>query len=166
MTLDNSIWKDLKAGYKTVYDASIPLKQLEKAVGSDEIKIILDELWNELHHQGDVGIASYLALPQIVRIAREKKIFDWNVLGLCAVIEQQRHLGKNPSLPVEFLSYYQQGLKDLYDYVISRLYDELDGYTYTTSLSALVTCKGNVKLGKAILVLASEGILDEFLSEY
>ena len=101
--MDNKLWKELQGGYKIDYDASIPLRQLEEAKDEEEVKKIYDELWNELHHQGDVGLASYLALPQLVRIAKAKGLFDSNVLGLCSVIEQQRHLGHNPPLPQEYM---------------------------------------------------------------
>src|SRR5688572_362023 len=102
LQLNDNLWKELKGGYKLRYDVSVPLKQLEKATDNETIAKIFEELWNELHHQGDVGLASYLALPQLVRISREKNLFDWNVLALCATIEQQRHLGKNPEFFIEF----------------------------------------------------------------
>ena len=87
MTLDADVWKKSQGGYKIDYDASVPLRQLEEANDEEEIKRIYDELWNELHHQGDVGLASYLSLPQLVRIGKIKGLFDWNLLGLCCVID-------------------------------------------------------------------------------
>jgi hypothetical protein len=94
ITLEDNLWKELKGGYKTPYDASSALKRLERTSDKQEIDRIFEELWDELHHQGDVELASYLALPQLVRIAKNKNLFDWNVLALSATIEQQRHLGK------------------------------------------------------------------------
>lgn len=44
MTLDDKIWKELKGGYKIIYDASVPLRQLEKTTDKKEIEKILDEL--------------------------------------------------------------------------------------------------------------------------
>ncbi|MBS1507057.1 MAG: hypothetical protein JSS79_10465 [Bacteroidetes bacterium] len=99
ITLDDKLWKELKGGYKVVYDVSVPLRKLERSNDKKEINKIYEELWNELHHQGDVELASYLALPQLVRIAKDKKLFDWNVLAICVTIEQQRHQEKNPPLP-------------------------------------------------------------------
>src|SRR5688500_170347 len=93
MTLNDKLWKELQGGYKTDYDASVPLRQLEETKDEKGIKKVYDELWNELHHQGDVGLASYLALPQLVRIGKSRGLFDWNLLGLCTVIELQRHCG-------------------------------------------------------------------------
>ncbi len=98
MDLTDDIWRTLEGGYKITYDASIRLRELEASNDIEVINEIWDELWDELHHQGDVGLASYLALPQLVRIAKLKGYYNWNVLGLCCVIEQQRHLGQNPIL--------------------------------------------------------------------
>jgi hypothetical protein len=165
MTLDDNIWKELKGGYKIIYDASVPLRQLEKTTDKKEIEKILDELWNELHHQGDVGEASYLAVPQLVRIAKNKGLFDWKLYGLCAVIEQQRHLGKNPSIPIQFIDYYTNGLIELNQFVISNLNMRYDDSDLRVILSTIATCKGQVKLGKAIIEM-SDDVLDEFLEQY
>ena len=81
MNLDHPIWQELQVGYKADYDVSIPLKLLEASSNKGEMEAIFHELWNELHHQGDVGLASYLALPQLARIARQKNLFDWNILA-------------------------------------------------------------------------------------
>lgn len=153
MTLNDNLWKTLQGGYKTTYDVSIPLKRLEITNNKEEIGSILDELWNELHHQGDVGLASYLALPQLVRIAKDKGLFDWNIVGLCTVIEQQRHLGNNSPLPQEYSEYYSNGLKELKEFVVSNINSEMDDTLLLTALSTLATCNGQVKLGKAIMNL-------------
>jgi hypothetical protein len=39
-----------------------------------------DELWEELHHQGDVGEASYASVAHLVRIHRTGVVVDWNTL--------------------------------------------------------------------------------------
>jgi len=165
MTLEDQIWKELEGGYRTEYDASIPLKKLEEATTREQIDEIFEELWNELHHQGDVGLASYLAVPQLVRIAEKKKLFDWNVLGICAVIEQQRHLGSNPTLPKEYKEYYSAGLSRLKQFVIENMSKEMDETTFRMACSALATASGRYKLGKAIMEL-DEDVLDDFLEQF
>ena len=165
MTLDDKIWKELKGGYKITYDVSVPLRQLENTTDKKEIERILDELWNELHHQGDVGLASYLAVPQLVRIAESKGLFDWKVYGLCAVIEQQRQLGTNPPVPTEYNDYYKNGLAELNKFVISNIDRGQDESDLRVILSTIATCKGQAKLGKAIIDM-SDDVLDEFLEQY
>lgn len=166
MELTNNLWKTLEGGYKNPFDASILLQQLEHTNDPETIKKIVNELWNELHHQGDVGLASYLSLPHIVRIGKLKGLYDSNLLGLCCVIEQQRHLGNNPNLPIEFTDYYNKGLTDLEEFVLDNINKKLDNTTYTISLAALATCNGQIELGKAIMELEDNTILEAFLNQF
>ena len=163
MKLTDKRWQELNGGYKIPYDASIPLKQLEETNNLEIKDKIFKELWNELHHQGDVGIASYLAVPQLVRIGIKKKLFDWNLLGICSIIEQQRHLKSNPKLPLEFQDYYNKGLSDLKGFVIKNLNNDLDNTTSLLALSTIATCDGRIKLGEAIMKMEDEDLLSEFL---
>jgi len=165
--LSNKIWQELKGAYRILYDASVPLSKLEHSNDSDLIKKIWNELWDELHHQGDVGIASYLAVPQLIRIGIKKDIFDWNLLALCSVIEQQRHSNNNPNLPLEFQENYHKGLSDLKEYVIKKLLNNnLDRTTFIIALSTIATCDGRTKMGKAIMEMEDEDLLDEFLERF
>jgi hypothetical protein len=166
INLNDKIWKDLKGGYKVPYDVSVPLKILEESNDAKDIKRIWDELWNELHHQGDVGLASYLALPQLTRIGLSKHLIDWNLLGLCCVIEQQRHLTNNPILPKEYHDYYNNGLKELKRLALDCINLDLDDITYIYALSALATSTGRIKLGKAIIELMDNDIINEFLEQF
>jgi len=94
LPLNDPIWKNLKGGYGVPYDASVPLARLER--GDAEV---WEELWQELHHQGDVGDASYAAVPQLVRICGDLSGRDWNLYGLVSTIEVERHRKSNPPLP-------------------------------------------------------------------
>lgn len=165
MTLDDPIWKDLEGGYRTEYDASVPLKRLENSITIEQTQEIFEELWDELHHQGDVGLASYLAVPQLIRIAKKKGLFEWNILGLCALIEQQRHLVNNPALPDQYKQYYTNGLSELRDYISATINKEANETTFRMACSALATCSGRIKLGKAIMEL-DEDVIDEFLEQF
>lgn len=118
MDLDNIIWRKLQGGYKMVYDASRPLKKLKAANRQNEMNAIFDELWENLHHQGDVGTASYLAVSHLVEICIEKKSLDWNFIGLCVLIENNRLQEHNPELPDEFQDIYFEGLSRLENYLL------------------------------------------------
>jgi len=166
MELTNQIWQTLEGGYKIPYDVSIPLLELEQTNNADVIDNILEELWDELHHQGDVGLASYLALPQLVRIGKLKRIFNWKLIGLCLLIEQQRHWENNPIIPTEFQKYYNEGLIELKQFVLNNINRELDSTTYFVALSTLAICDGKIDLAKAISELEDENIMKEFLGNY
>lgn len=78
-------------GYRTVFNPRHLLHNLESNV---QVKEAWHELWGELHHQGDVGDASYAAVPQLVRIHGERKLDDWNTYALVAVIELSSRKGQ------------------------------------------------------------------------
>ena len=165
ITLNDPVWKTLEGGYKIPYDVAVPLKKLEQATDAKIIDTIWAELWDELHHQGDVGLASYLAVPQLARIAAKNNLYHWNVLGLCTVIEQQRHLANNPALPAEYQEYYKAGLEILKQFVIANINQPTDDTTFRTALSTLAVCAGQIKLSKAIAELEDD-VLEEFLEQF
>lgn len=166
MELGNPVWKTLEGGYRTIYDASVPLQLLEMTLNPQEVTKLLDELWENLHHQGDVGTASYLSVPQLARIARKKHLVDYSLLGLCSVIIQQSHSENNPGLPTIFIDYYQQGIDDLKKFVMENINNITDDTTYTIALSTLATCSGKIELGKAIMELCDNDVLNEFLEQF
>ena len=49
--LDDALWKELTGGYKVPLDPRPLLAELEAGHG----ETAWPELWNELHHPGDVG---------------------------------------------------------------------------------------------------------------
>lgn len=77
----------------------------------------------------------------------------------------QRHLGENPSVPPQYLDYYNKGLNDLKAFVVANIDKDLDESTFRIALSALATCDGKIKLGKAILEL-SEDVMNDFLEQF
>ncbi|WP_116545486.1 hypothetical protein [Pontibacter virosus] len=163
--LNDPKWKELKGGYQTPYDASIALSRLEETNSSEEVDDILAELWDELHHQGDVGLASYFAVPHLIRIARDKGIISSNVLGLIAVIEIQRHK-KNPQIPKEYLESYLNSFNEIPELVDSAKSREWDLEFTAAALSALAASKGQIKIAQAVLNFDDEDVLDEFLENY
>lgn len=167
MNLQDPVWQKLNGAYKKPYDVSVPLRKMEQTTDPAELAKIWEELWANLHHQGDVGFASYLALPQLVRITKEKNIIDWNLFGLCSLIEQQRHEKNNPDLPAQFQQYYQDGLTELANLALEVLgTDQEDDTMFVTALSAVATGSGRNRLGKALMQLEDEEVMEEFLEQF
>ena len=92
---DDERWNHLTGGYKTPFD---PRPCLRKIENQQDAVATWRELWEELHHQGDVGDASYAAVPELVRIHRTKNA-DWNLYAMVAIIELARTESKNPEVP-------------------------------------------------------------------
>jgi len=159
-------WKELEGGYKgTLYDASEALRQLEKAYTIEAVNSIYKELWNELHHQGDVGLASYYAVPHLVRIATNNQLVDYNVLALVSLIEIQRHKN-NPSLPRALGPQYHQAILGLEGLAITAMKQDWDLNIATSALAAIALAKNQIKLSNAILNLDDEDVIDAFLEKY
>jgi hypothetical protein len=91
-------WTKLLGGYRMAFDPRSALQNLESNL---RVKEAWHELWEELHHQGDVGEASYAAVPHLVRIYRERSAIDWNTYAIVAVIEL--------ALPVGIILKYRNG---------------------------------------------------------
>ena len=141
LSLTDPIWRELHGGYRIPYDASRALVQME--VGES----VWDELWNELHHQGDVGVASYAAIPQLVRISEERGTSDWNLYALAAAIEIERHRKTNPPLPDWLLSSYKVAWDRLVKLALSDLGGKPDELTLRCALSVIALGRGDLKLG-------------------
>jgi hypothetical protein len=165
MDLDNKIWATLNGGYKIPYNASRPLKKLRDTTRQEDLEVVFTELWDNLHHQGDVGVASYLAVPQLVSICINKKSLDWNFIGLCLSIENCRLEGHNPELPMEYQDDYFQSLNEFERYLLLNFKSITDQTALRLTLALLATVNGQPGLGRAIEIL-DEGSLPEFLQQY
>jgi hypothetical protein len=96
LSLTDKRWTELKGGYRTAFDPRPALHKLESNVHAKEA---WHELWEGLHHQGDVGEASYAAVPHIVGIYRRRQKDRWRTFGLIALIELARGRDTNPKVP-------------------------------------------------------------------
>jgi hypothetical protein len=124
LSLDAKEWAFLEGGYRKPYDASVQLRLLESANKPD--RKILDQFWENLYHQGDVGVASYAAIPQLSRIYQDKKWLDFHLPGLAASIEEARFHEQNPAVPDWLIADYRDSLKGIAHYCLSRIDDQSD----------------------------------------
>jgi hypothetical protein len=72
-----------------------------------------DILWDDLHHQGDIGEASYAVVPYLVEFARNAQVIAWHVFGFTAVVELERTENRNPPVPTEIELAYRAAIKEL-----------------------------------------------------
>lgn len=130
------------------YDASAPLSKLER--GDADPEAVWSELWEELYHQGDIGVASFAAVTHIARITREKGILSFHPFGLVVAIDLARGRGNNPDVPDWLKNDYGQALRDLARYACQHLDTEWDAETLTTILGLIAVVKGNRDLAELI----------------
>jgi hypothetical protein len=114
LKLDDPVWETLLGGYRTPYNASTRLHELESGAG--DVEEIWEEFWNELHHQGDIDMASYAVVPHLARICIARSLLDWNIFALVATIEECRLFGDNPPLPEEFKNDYHSAVRKLAEF--------------------------------------------------
>jgi hypothetical protein len=123
MKLDDPIWSSLNGGYRIPYDPRNALASLER--GTDDDKA-WKELWNELHHQGDVGEASYAAVPHLVRIYIARGVPDWNTYAIAATIDLARRQDHNPKVPEFLLHEYDGAIHELAEYALQEIKEASD----------------------------------------
>src|SRR6266853_2259389 len=110
LDLSDPRWGDLKGGSRLPFDPRPWLTILESGTNPQSA---WTELWENLHHQGDVGEVSYATVPHLVRIYRRLGFFDWNAYAIVAIIELARDNPGNPKLP-DWLEYdYFRAIQEL-----------------------------------------------------
>jgi hypothetical protein len=162
MLLTDSKWPTLNGGYRMPYD---PRPALSKIANRVSVADAWDELWNELHHQGDVGEASYAAVTALVDLHSDDPSPDWNLFALCATIEVERHRQGNPSLPEWLHDDYRTAWQRLGELALNTLRHNIDSETLQSSMTVVAIARGDLKLGAMINWLDSSE-LEEFLEEH
>jgi len=158
LSLTDPRWRTLKGGYRTLYDASGALSRLEQ--GSD----VWEELWDELHHQGDVGEASYAAVSHLVRIWQDAPRRDWNLYGLVGLIEIERHRKSNPPIPDWLSVDYFAAWVDLEKLALRDLAAAAERELIQTALAVIAIARGQLRLG-AFLSWLDESELAELTED-
>jgi hypothetical protein len=151
MELDDDRWSDLKGGYGESYDPRGAIRRLLENDASG-----WDELWQELHHQGDVGEASYAALPALARVHEARGIPDWNTYALAATIEEARQNQKNPPVPGWLLADYQAGLRKLETMGLRELPSATDNELIDSIIAVLALAKGRLTLARMVMPTEDE----------
>jgi hypothetical protein len=139
LSLDDPRWTQMNGGYKVPFDPRSLLKRLET---DHDIDSVWKELWNELHHQGDVGVASFAAVPHIARVYCKRGVTDWNAYAIIAVIELARNKDGNPDVPEWLKDDYFNAISALAEKGISELPHAQAPETCLSILSVIAFEKG------------------------
>ena len=164
ISLDDPFWEQVKCGYGIRYNPVPALRRLEAARTANEESEAFVELWDELHHQGDLGIGSYASVPHIVRIGRVRAPMTPDFFALIAVIEIERHENENPKMPREFADDYAQALSSIPDLIAKASPLKWDESMIGSTCAALAASKGNRLLARAYLEMTEDNAIP-FLRE-
>ena len=158
LNFDDERWNHLMGGYKMPFDPRPSLHKLESQL---DTAATWEELWEELHHQGDVGDASYAAVPELVRIHRNGSAADWNLYAMVAIIELARTQSGNPEVPNWLCEGYFRSIEELAQMGTKDILSATESDTKRAILSVIAIARGLRNHGK-FLVSYSEDELLEF----
>ena len=160
MALD---WSGMLGGYRRPYD---PRPAIARLRNDPTDASAWAELWSALHHQGDVGEASYAAVPLLVDACAAGPR-DWNLFGLIATIEVERHRRANPPLPDALARDYAEALTRARGLALADLADTRDPLVVQTALAIVALADGALELGALFATLDTSEIgevLDRYLA--
>ena len=157
LSFNDERWKHLSGGYRTPFDPRPALQKLDSDVN---VKEAWRELWDELHHQGDIGEVSYAAVPQLVRIHTKRGLDDWNTYALVAVIELARGNGENPEPPKWLEVEYGQAIQDLAKLGSIEILRAKNPEDVRAILSILAIAKGARTHARFLLEYSDDELID------
>jgi hypothetical protein len=157
LSLDDNRWKNLTGGYRTKCDPRPLLAQLQS---EQTRETAWHELWQELHHQGDVGEASYASVPHLVRIHRSDGTVDWNTYAMVAIIELARGKGNNPELPTWLEEDYHRAIRELAEIGAAEIRHADEPDTVRAILSVIAISKGLRTHGRFLVEYSEDELLD------
>jgi hypothetical protein len=117
-------------------------------------------LWQRLYHQGDVGSASFAAVPDLVELLTVLTKPDWNVYALIAAIEETRS-NHAALLPASLAAAYADAWKSVLPIALRDLADASQDELVRSVIAVIAHAKGHHSLG--IIALWTEDEREEML---
>ena len=144
-------WSELEGGYRERYD---PRPALDAAAALHLAG--WDALFENLHHQGDVGTASYAAVPEIVSIISRAEAPEWRGYALLASIEECRLSQHNPPVPDWLAQDYRAAWAAILDPALRDFAKTDDPIAATAILAVLAHARGLTAIGAMCLLTEDE----------
>ncbi len=155
--LDDHRWSNLSGGYRTAFDPRPLLARLET---EHDTAAVWHKLWEELHHQGDVGEASYASVPHLVRIHRTSGIIAWNSYAIVAIIELARKKGNNPEIPKWLEEDYLLAIQELAEISAAEISRTDEPEAVRAILSVIAIAKGLRTYGRFLAWYSENELLE------
>lgn len=157
ISLEDARWSNMTGGYKMPFDPRLLIERLETDTDTTDV---WQELWNELHHQGDVGEASYAAVPFLVESYRKRRGLEWNTYAIVAIIELAREEDDNPEIPQWIAGDFFQAIRSLAEVGISELMQAKDTDNIRAILSVIAISKGLRAHGKFLVNYSEDELIE------
>jgi hypothetical protein len=107
---NTSDWSGLTDANGNSYDPSAALT----AIANGNFAEGYDELWQRVHHQGELGTAAYAVVPELVRLMQSARLPDWRAYALIATIDECRK-SRGPSVPAWLVRTMQRQWSTLFN---------------------------------------------------
>jgi hypothetical protein len=157
LTFDDERWNNLTGGYRTLFDPRPTLRKLES---QQDAATAWEELWEELHHQGDVGPASYATVPELVRIRRSGVVADWNLYAMVAIIELARTESNNPEVPDWVREDYFRSIQELAELGTKDILSAEESEAKRAILGVIAIARGLRTHGKFLVEYSEDELLE------
>jgi hypothetical protein len=157
ISLEDVRWLNMTGGYRSPLDPRPLLKRLET---DSDTTGVWHELWDELHHQGDVGDASFASVPFLVESYRQRGVLDWNTYAIVAIIELARKEGKNPDVPRWIADDYFEAIGKLAAIGTTEVLRAEADEDVRAMLSIIAIAKGLRIHGKLLVNYSEDELLD------
>jgi hypothetical protein len=157
LSFDDNRWNDLTGGYRMKCDPRPLLAQLES---EQTRETAWHELWKELHHQGEVGEASYASVPHLVRIHRKGGTDAWNTYAIVAIIELARGKGTNPEVPRWLEQDYLRAIRELAEIGTTEISRTEEPDAVRAILGVIAIAKGLPMHGRFLVKYSENDLLD------
>lgn len=159
LALDSPRWATLRHTYEEALDIPERLRELEEVAEGRRIPAPpwyefqtepWFSLWSALCHQGDVYSASFAAVPHILRIAARAQRDVWEYFAFVSDVGICRATA-GTQIPDDLGDASRYALNQISNLVYQLSDREWDELLTRSVTAALAVCKGQVRLGKAIL---------------
>lgn len=157
ISFDDPRWDDLEGGYRIEHDPRPALRVLQ--ANRDDADA-WGELWEELHHQGDVGAASYAAVPYIAALQPRVSRDNCQVYSMVALIEGRRGEGENPPVSDWLEPGYGAALADLGAFAAVDVREASDALVKRAALGVFALTSGLRRWGQLISEMSEDEVFE------
>jgi hypothetical protein len=164
LPLDDPRWKSYRGGYNRVELNVVPLiRELQEKGFSDGW---WERIWADLHHQGDVGEATYAMIPYMVERLSSQGELDEQLFHFAAVVELARSENENPPVPAEIELSYEVSLRNLPVLGVQKLRRRCSQYLVMGIAAVTALAAGHRLLARSYLDFDRDAALVYLEREY